>query len=179
MVKYNNCLAFFKKLRTLCSLWSVDINNNNNCWCIYLRRRIIRLYKHIVRILLLVYESVHKRPYTACNLSKNNVCLLAKLLGNNIYSQSWTKCINIRKCMSHNKHITVIIKNLSQCMSFNTHLNSCILLHLLALATIIKNLLTILDYRLVSASSKSKIHCCLSHIIILRILCRTRSYPHT
>ena len=57
--------------------------------------------------------------------------------------------------MSHNKHITVIIKNLSQCMSFNTHLNSCILLHLLALATIIKNLLTILDYRLVSASSKS------------------------
>lgn len=75
--------------------------------------------------------------------------------------------------------VTVIIKNLSQCMSFNTHLNSCILLHLLALATIIKNLLTILDYRLVSASSKSKIHCCLSHIIILRILCRTRSYPHT
>ena len=64
-------------------------------------------------------------------------------------------------------------------MCFYADFYSCILLHLLALSAIIVYLISILDNCLVSSSSKCKIHCCLSYLIIPCIIISTCTYTDT
>ena len=169
MIDNNDRLRQVQKFRSFRPLTGVHIHNNHGRIHIDNASCCLRCNKHITVILRIVHKMIDHRTYRCGNIIDDDKCLLVQASGRSVDTDCCAKTIQVTNLMTHNSHLFLAFNYLTQRMCFDTRTDTCRLLHLLRLAAIIRNLVFLLDNRLVTASSKSQINGMTSPVQRLRI----------
>ena len=154
MVENHDCLCHVQKFFALCIAWLICINNNHYRIVIYQFHCLVPVNEHRWFIVRIIYISSHKRTYGCRWVIYNNVYRFAKCLTCTINTNSRAQSINICNLMPHNNNTFFSAHELFQRLCFDTGFDTGSLFHLLGLATIISNAVTVFDNNLISAASK-------------------------
>ena len=179
MIQHHDCPGQIKKILTLCITWFVCIHHNHNCIIIHKILCLGTIYKHGRLIIRIIDITCHQRTDGCGRIIYYNMNRLAKGLSCTINTDCSPKGIYICDLMSHNHNTILGAHKLFQSLCLHSGLYAGIFLHLLGFSAKIGDGISILNYYLVTAASKSHLNGNTAIFIILQIVCAVQTNTDT
>ena len=169
MIQHHDGLTHPEQLRALGNTWLIHIYNDKHRITAGKLHCLLVADNLPLRIILMMSEVIHHRLHGGTDFIQDNVCLTPQRTCHPVNPNSCAKAVHIRDTVSHNEYIFLAGNNFTESLRLHAGLDTGILLYLLALTTVINNILRCLYNCLISASSKRQINRIARELIILRI----------
>ena len=167
VIQHYHRLTAFQKLRTLRDAGLTDIHHHQYRIIAYHLQCLRIIDDHILFIFIVISKHIHHGLHGAADIVQDDMRRLVQRPGNPVDTYGSAEAVRVSHPVSHNIHFILDGDDLPKRMCLDSRLDTRALLHLLALAAVICNILRHLDYSLVSAPSQRNINGIARKLVIL------------
>ena len=169
VIQYHHGFTAFQQFRTFSNTGLIDVYHYKYGIAAYHVNRLCIADNHIFCIFIAIFKHFHHRLHGSRHIIQDNMSFLIEYLRNSVNTYGCTETVHVAHPVSHNIDFIFDGNNFLERMRLDSRFDTRTLLNLLALSSVIGNILRHLHNRLIAAAPKRYVYRITGKFIILRI----------